>query len=108
MEGIQEDEVLLKMLTQSLDLTHIVKKSTVRSTLSSSCTDPRPADDEDDEDDGCVLVLQFVSSGVFLISKAELYHQVKRFKPSHIRVDQYLPCFTVLLSAGLKYECNLT
>ncbi len=26
MEGIQADEVLLKMLTQSLDLTHIVKK----------------------------------------------------------------------------------
>ncbi|KTF86523.1 hypothetical protein cypCar_00048583 [Cyprinus carpio] len=26
MEGIQADEVLLKMLTQSLDLTHVVKK----------------------------------------------------------------------------------
>lgn len=26
MEGVQKDETLLKMLTESLDLTHIVKK----------------------------------------------------------------------------------
>ncbi len=56
-----------------------------------------------------VLVLQLVNSqlvspGVFLILKAELYHKVKRFKPS---THQILPVFTMFYYVTLSWTGNL-
>lgn len=56
MEGIQADEELLKMLTQTLDLSHIVNKIYSEINSEQKVTWPRPArdHDEDDDDDGTV------------------------------------------------------